>query len=110
MPAPLLQLGCSMTCPHGGQVQVVASQSKVQLGGQPALLASDATTVAGCPFNVSGAPSPCMTVEWSAPATKVTIAGQAPLLATSIGLCKSAASAPQGSVLIVSTQQKVTAS
>jgi hypothetical protein len=110
MPAPLLQLGCSMTCPHGGQVQAVASQSKVQLGGQPALLASDTTTVAGCAFNVSGAPSPCMTVEWSAPATKVTIGGQAPLLATSVGLCKSAAGAPQGSVLIASTQQKVTAS
>jgi hypothetical protein len=109
MGAPILQAGCTMMCPHGGQVQVVASQSKVTLGGAPALLAGDTTTVAGCVFTVGPKPQPCLTVQWSAPATKVKIANQAPLLKTSIGLCKSAEGIPQGPVQIVSTQTKVLA-
>ena len=47
MGAAILQSGCSMMCPHGGQVQVAPSQSKVLLGGAPALFASDTTLVAG---------------------------------------------------------------
>jgi hypothetical protein len=109
MGAAILQSGCSMMCPHGGQVQVAPSQSKVLLGGAPALLASDTTLVAGCAFAIGPKPQPCLTVEWSAPATKVTIANQAPLLQTSVGLCKSAEGIPQGTVLIVSTQTKVLA-
>ena len=96
-----------MQCPHGGTVQAIASQTKVMLGNQPALLSSDTTMVAGCAFMVGTVPQPCTTVEWQAPATKVTIKGTAPLLSTSIGLCKSAAGIPQGSVLIVATQTKV---
>lgn len=109
MAAPILEAGCSMMCPHGGQVQVTASQFKVKLGGKPALLAGDTTTVAGCAFAVGTKPQPCITVQWSMPATKVKIANQAPLLKTSIGLCKSAEGIPQGPVQIVSCQTKVLA-
>lgn len=98
-----------MQCPHGGTVQAVPSQVKVQLNGQPALLVSDTTLVAGCPFTVGPKPQPCVTVTWSAPATRVQVTGTAPLLATSIGLCKSIEGIPQGAVLIVSTQTKVSA-
>jgi len=109
MAAAILQSGCSMMCPHGGTVTASPSQSKVSLGGSPALLATDVTTVAGCPLNVSGAPQPCLTVQWTMPATKVTISGTPPLLTTSIGLCLGPTSAPQGTVSIVSSQTKVQA-
>ena len=95
-----------MQCPHGGMVQATPSQSKVALNGQPALLVSDTTLVSGCPFMLGTVPQPCLTVQWSASATKVQINGTAPLLSTSIGICQSAAGAPQGTVLIVSTQTK----
>ena len=96
-------------CPHGGQVQAVPSQSKVLLDGQPALLSSDTFTVAGCSFMMGTVPSPCMTVTWSAPATKVQINNQQPLLQTSVGLCNSAAGAPQGTVIVSGAQTKVMA-
>jgi len=105
----MLQFGCTMMCPHGGQVQVVPAQSKVLLGGQPALLSADTFTVLGCPFTVGTKFQPCVTVMWSGAATKVNVAGQAPLLQSSIGLCKSAEGIPQGTLLITGVQTKVTA-
>jgi hypothetical protein len=109
MGAMMLQAGCTMKCPHGGTVQAIPSQSKVLLNGAPVLLVSDLAMVAGCAFTVGPKPQPCLTVQWSAPATRVTINGTAPLLQTSIGLCKSAEGIPQGMVLIVSTQPKASA-
>ena len=109
MGAPILQFGCTMQCPHGGQVLAVPSQQKVLLGGQPALLSSDTFTILGCPFVIGVVPSPCLTVTWTGPATKVQINGQQPLLLTSIGLCNSAAGAPQGTVIVTGVQTKVMA-
>ena len=109
MAAPILQFGCTMMCPHGGQVQPVPSQSKVLLGGQPALLVSDTFPIVGCPFIIALVPSPCVTVTWTAPAQKVQITGQAPLLQSSVGLCNSAAAAPQGTALITGVQTSVMA-
>ena len=107
--APILQFGCTMMCPHGGQVQAVPSQTKVLLEGQPALLASDTFLILGCPFVIGTVPSPCVSVTWTAPATQVQIGGQPPLLQTSLGRCNSAAGAPQGIALISSVQTKVMA-
>lgn len=96
-------------CPHGGQVQAVPSQAKVLLGGQPALLVSDSMVIVGCPFTVGSKYQPCVTVEWSGAATRVQINGQAPLLQTSIGLCKSVEGAPQGTAVVSGVQTKVQA-
>jgi hypothetical protein len=97
------------SCPHGGQASFVASQSAVQIDSAPALVVSDTTTIAGCSFMIGNVPSPCLTVQWQAPATKVTAGGTAVLLDSSTGLCMSAASAPQGSLQITQVQAKVTA-
>jgi len=109
MGAAILQFGCTMMCPHGGQVMAIPSQSKVLLGGQPALLSSDTFSILGCPFVIGTVPSPCLTVTWTAPATKVQVNGQQPLLETSVGMCNSAAGAPQGTVVVTGVQTKVTA-
>jgi hypothetical protein len=107
--APILQFGCTMMCPHGGQVQAVPSQTKVLLEGQPALLVSDTFLILGCPFVIGIVPSPCISVTWTAPAAQVQISGQPPLLQTSLGLCNSPAGAPQGTALISGVQTKVMA-
>lgn len=107
MAAAILQFGCTMLCPHGGQVTVVPSQTQVLLGGQPALLASDVFVVAGCPFFIGPAPSPCVKVTWLGAATQVKVAGQAPLLQSSVGLCIAATGVPQGNVIITGIQTKV---
>ena len=103
----LLDAPTQVICPHGGQGIATPSNSKVLLGGSPALVVSDQVTIAGCSFNISGAPSPCLSVLLPAPATRVTIGGTAALLSTSVALCTNAAGAPQGPGTLSGFQTKV---
>jgi hypothetical protein len=107
MGANILDMGCTIKCPHGGQATVVPRNSRVKVGGNFALLATDTMTIAGCTFNVSGAPVPCVTIQWTAPATRDTVNGTPVLLQTSVGLCLNAASAPQGTAIVSGVQTKV---
>lgn len=106
MPA-VLQLGCTIQCPHGGMVSAIPTNTKVKVGGAFALLASDTYLVAGCPFMVGPKPQPCLTVEWQMPATMFKIDGKQVLLETSIGICKSPEGAPQGVAIVNGAQAKV---
>lgn len=101
----LLTTASSLTCPHGGTVQIV-SQNQTTKAGAPVALATDTFLVAGCPFNVV-VPHPCVRVEWVATAQKVTVGGAAALNEASVGLCYAADNAPQGAVVIAATQPKV---
>jgi hypothetical protein len=105
----LIDAGATMLCPHGGSVKVAPSVTRVLLSGLPPLLAEDRVTIAGCAFNVSGSPSPCLAVQWLQPAQRVSIEGGAPLLSTSVGVCKNAAGAPQGTALVTGFQTRVAA-
>lgn len=101
-----------MMCPHGGQVTISALQTSVKAGAE-VLRASDSFVVACCALASAPTPKPCVKVEWQMPANRVK-AGQpdaaaAVLTTDSIGLCKGADQATQGSVLIQKTQQKVSA-
>ncbi len=107
MGAFLIDAGATIMCPHGGQVKVVPSATRLTFSGMPPLTVSDTVMVSGCPFNVSGAPSPCLTVQWLMPATRVTVQGAVPLLSSSIGLCKNAAGAPQGTAIVTGFQTRV---
>lgn len=107
MPGFVLTSATVATCPHGGQVTLIPSQSRVLADAAPAVLAGDQAMIAGCPFTVSGAPSPCLTIQWSMPAARASVSGTPVLLSTSLGLCLNPASAPQGPVLISSCQSRV---
>ena len=110
MGSAILQMGCTIQCPHGGQATPVPTNTKVKVDGSFALLSTDQFIVAGCTFQLPGpVPSPCMTVEWSMEATKVTIDGTGPLLESSMGLCKAATQAVQGPASVSGAQTKVTA-
>jgi hypothetical protein len=108
MPAPLVQLGATVICPHGGQITDIPSNTRVLAGGTPLASAADTFLVAGCAFvNPAPAPSPCLRVQWLTTATRVTIGGSAAILQTSSGLCLNPASVPQGSPVIAATQARV---
>lgn len=107
MPGYLLTTATTAMCPHGGQVSFVPSQSAVLAAGSPVVLARDTATVAGCPFTISGAPSPCLTIQWLLPSIRVRVRGAPALLTTSVGLCQAATGAPQGPVQIAAYQQRV---
>jgi hypothetical protein len=106
--ARLLDVGCTIQCPHGGEVTVIVSaNTALGVGGNLAALATDSMTITGCSFNVSGSPVPCVTIRWSGPATRVWVRAVAVLLETSVGLCLNAAGAPQGTAIVNGVQPKV---
>lgn len=105
MPGPVLHVGATVLCAHGGQAQPVVPNTRVLVSGQPSTTMTAPYVVAGCAFNVSGAPSPCVTATWMTAATRVTSNGQPLLLMDSQAVC-----APNGTPLLVTTAQtRVTA-
>jgi hypothetical protein len=108
MGSPLFQVGATAMCPHGGQVSVVPTNTRVLLGGQPAAVLADQFLVAGCAFTVPpGKPQPCVKVQWLVPAARVLIGGQPAILQSSTGLCLSADQIPAGPPNVVVTQLRV---
>jgi hypothetical protein len=107
----LLVANATIFCPHLGKVSVTPSNSRVLLGGVPALVLPDLSTVGGCTFQVpigtGTKPQPCVKVLWAAPAARVLINGQPALLQTSSGVCQSVEGIPQGAPQIAATQVRV---
>jgi len=109
MPGQVLTTSSTITCTHGGQAILLTSNAKVTADGAPALLESDIHPVVGCPFTVGPKYSPCIRIEWTAGAGKVTINQTKVLVQSSIGKCINAEGAPQGVAMILNTQMKVSA-
>jgi hypothetical protein len=111
MPGLLLHVGATAMCPHGGQVTIVSSNTRVLLGGQPASTFADTYTISGCPFQVpvpgGTKPQPCVRVQWLVPAARVRVTQQQAILQSSAGMCLSAEGIPQGPPNIVLTQTRV---
>ena len=107
MPGFLYHVGVVAMCPHAGQVTAISSNTRVLVSGQPVATAADNYLIAGCAFNVSSAPHPCVTVRWLAPAARVKVNGQPAILQTSPGMTLAADQAPQGSPVVVSGQVRV---
>ena len=103
MPGFILHVGATVICAHAGQAQPTTPNPRVKVGGQPVVTQPAPYTVAGCPFNVSGAPSPCVTAQWVTAATRIRVGGVPVLLQDSQAIC-----APNGTPLtIVMTQVRV---
>lgn len=103
MPGPLLHVGATVQCAHAGQAQPTSPNPRVLVSGMPIVMQPAPYVVAGCPFNISGAPSPCITAQWVTGAVRVTSNGMPVLLLDSQAIC-----APNGTpLMIVSTQTRV---
>ena len=103
----LLTVSSVMMCPHGGQVQAVSSNARAKAARDFLLRPSDTFTIIGCPFNIAGAPHPCVQAQWVMPDLQSKAAGDFTLNEASVGLCLAADMAPQGTVLIQWAQAKV---
>ena len=103
MPGPLLHLGATVLCAHGGTATPTAPNPRGMVSGQPSVVMTAPWVVAGCPFNVSGGPVPCVTATWVVAATRVMSNGQPVLLMDSQAVC-----APNGTPLMpVAAQTRV---
>lgn len=108
MPGPVVHLGATIICPHGGSTNVITANSRVFVSGQPVATLADQFLIAGCAFTVpSGKPQPCVKVQWLTPATRVFVNGQPVILQSSTGLCQSPEGIPQGPPIVVTTQPRV---
>lgn len=99
MSVPLLHLGATVTCAHGGQAMPTAPNPRVLVSGQPVTVLSTVYTVAGCPFPPNSG-GPCVTAQWVVGAARVLAGGQPVLLQSSQAVCT-----PTGTPLIVAATQ-----
>lgn len=105
MPA-LLTTSSVLMCPHGGSVRITSSNTKASAGDFLARV-SDTFTITGCTFAPGGAAHPCVRVQWTTHALRCQAVGDFVLNQDSVGHCLAADEAPQGTVMIQSTQTKV---
>jgi hypothetical protein len=104
----LQHMGLTALCPHGGNVAVISTNTRVKAGGQFVAVLGDTFVIAGCPFTVPpGKPQPCTTIQWLVPAARVKVMGAPVLLKSSTGICLSAEQIPQGPPNVISTQMRV---
>jgi hypothetical protein len=98
-----------LQCPHGGTVQIIPANPRVLVNGAPLATIADTFLISGCPFQIPATPpipSPCLTVQWSAADQRTKVNGVSTVSQSSQGLCMGATGAPQGPVVIVSTQTR----
>lgn len=108
MPGTTLTTTSSVQCPHGGRALLLTSNT-CSLAGASMLLESDVHSVVGCSFFAGQKYSPCLTIEWSAGASALTISGTKVLVRSSVGKCKNDSGVVQGSAIVASTQTPVSA-
>jgi hypothetical protein len=106
MPGPVLHLGATVLCSHGGQATPTAPSPRVLVSGQPVATIAAPYAVAGCPFVPPGGNGPCVTGQWTVGATRVLVLGQPVVLMSGASTC-----VPTGTPLMpVSAQTRVIAS
>jgi hypothetical protein len=106
MPGPILHLGATVLCSHGGQATPTAPSPRVLVSGQPVATIAAPYAVAGCAFVPPGGNGPCVTGQWVVGATRVLANGQPVAIMTGSSVC-----APTGTPLMpVSAQTRVIAS
>lgn len=106
MPGPILHLGATVLCSHGGQATPTAPSPRVLVSGQPVATIAAPYAVAGCAFVPPGGNGPCVTGQWVMGATRVLVNGQPAAIMTGSSVC-----APTGTPLMpVSAQTRVIAS
>lgn len=81
MPGPIVHLGATVLCSHGGQATPATPFPRVLVSGQPIVTLSSPYVVAGCPLP-SNAGGPCVSAQWVVGATRV-VAGGAPVVVQS---------------------------
>jgi len=108
MAGRILTNSSTIICPHGGQATLFTSNTRTSATAH-VLLETDVHPIAGCVFQVSGKPSPCIRVEWNGGAGSVKVSGTPVLVESSMGLCYNGENAPQGPATVVNTQLKVSA-
>lgn len=85
MPGPVLHVGATVLCGHGGQAIPTVPVPRVLVSAQPVATIVAPYAVAGCPF--TGPAGPCTTGVWVVGAIRVLAMGQPLAIQTGVGVC-----------------------
>src|SRR3984957_2834546 len=105
MPAPILHVGATVMCAHGGQALPTVPSPRVLVSGMPIATIAAPYVVAGCAFVPPAGNGPCVTGQWTVGAGQVPSEGQLVVIMTGVAIC-----APTGTPLLpVSAQTRALA-
>ncbi|SFR07273.1 hypothetical protein [Poseidonocella sedimentorum] len=106
MPGPMLHIGATVLCAHGGQAQPTVPNPRVLVSGQPTVLQTAPWVVAGCAMPPPPAGNgPCVTASFVTGSLRVSSLGQPFVLMDSQSIA-----APTGTPLLpAATQTRVIA-
>jgi hypothetical protein len=101
MPGPILHMGATVLCSHGGQATPSSPNPRVTVSGQPVVPLVSPYLVAGCPFPPPPAANgPCVMGQFMTAAVRVKSLGIPLLLMDSMSVCT-----PTGTPLIPTVAQ-----
>ena len=105
MPGPILHMGATVLCAHGGQAIPTAPVPLVLVSGMPVATIAAPFAVAGCAFVPPAGNGPCVTGQWIVGAVRVLAQGQPLAIMTGASVC-----APTGTPMLpVAAQTRVLA-
>jgi hypothetical protein len=87
MPAPILHVGATVLCSHGGQAVPTTPSPVVFASGMPIVTIAAPYTVAGCAFVPPAGNGPCATAQWVVGALQVQSQGQPVAIMTGTAIC-----------------------
>lgn len=100
MPGPVLHLGATVMCSHGGSATPTTPFPRVLVSGMAVVTIASPYVVAGCPFVPPGGNGPCVTAQFTTAAARVLAGGQPLLLQDSVAVCS-----PTGTPLVPTVVQ-----
>lgn len=87
MPSPILHLGATVMCSHGGQAMPTAPSPVILVSGAPATTIAAPYAVAGCAFVPPAGNGPCVTGQWVVGAVRVLSQGQPLAVMSGVAVC-----------------------
>lgn len=87
MPAPILHVGATVLCAHGGQAVPTVPSPVVMVSGQPVATIAAPYAVAGCAFVPPAGNGPCVTGQWVVGSVQVLSQGQPLAIMSGSAVC-----------------------
>ena len=87
MPGPILHVGATVMCSHGGQALPTAPMPRVLVSGMPITTIAAPYAVAGCAFVPPAGNGPCVTAQWVVGAVRVMAEGVPVAILTGTAIC-----------------------
>ena len=100
MPGPILHMGATVLCAHGGQAMPTVPSPVVMVSGMPIATIGAPYTVAGCTFVPPTGNGPCVTGQWVVGAVQVMSQGQPVVIMSGVSVCT-----PTGTPLVPMSAQ-----